>query len=169
MESLGFGPIETNNDPYWTEGFGPSTPIPIFGPTKCQISARPSAITGDRWKSSRLASYVPSPLRWTSTRISSSPAVLDLCKHIELLPYKGPLAVGQNAACRVEVVLADGRSVAMTKTDFDNDDGADGLEQRIERKFLNLSAALPEARQKILLTRLKSIERQENVAQILVL
>jgi len=23
MESLGFGPLETDNDPYWTEGFGP--------------------------------------------------------------------------------------------------------------------------------------------------
>jgi hypothetical protein len=94
---------------------------------------------------------------------------LDLCKRIELLPYEGPLAVGQNAACRVEAVLADGRSFAITKTDFDNGDGADGLKQRIERKFLNLSAALPEDRRKILLTRLKSIEQQENTAQILVL
>jgi 2-methylcitrate dehydratase PrpD len=98
-----------------------------------------------------------------------NPKILGLCKRIELLPYEGPLAIGHNAACRVEVVLADGRSFAITKTDFDNGDGADGLERRIERKFLNLSAALPEARQKILLTRLKSIERQENVAQILVL
>jgi 2-methylcitrate dehydratase PrpD len=97
------------------------------------------------------------------------PKILDLCQRIELRPYEGPMAIGHNASCRVEVMLAGGRSVAVTKTDFDDDDGAESLEQRVERKFMNLSAALPEDRQKLMLTRLKSIEQQENVAQILAL
>jgi isopenicillin N synthase-like dioxygenase len=32
MESLGFGPLETDNDPYWTEGFGPVHAHPNLWP-----------------------------------------------------------------------------------------------------------------------------------------
>jgi isopenicillin N synthase-like dioxygenase len=32
MESLGFGPLETNDDPYWTEGFGPVHAHPNLWP-----------------------------------------------------------------------------------------------------------------------------------------
>ncbi len=98
-----------------------------------------------------------------------NPKILDLCKRIELRPYEGAMAIGHNARCRVEVMLAGGRSVAATKTDFDDDDGAESLEQRVEEKFMKLSAAMSEDQQKLLLTRLKSIEQQENVAQILAL
>jgi len=100
---------------------------------------------------------------------TQNPEILDLCKRIELRPYGGSMAVGHNASCRLEVSLADGRSVAIAKTDFDNDDTAESLEQRIERKFLNLSAGLSEDQRKTLLTRLKSIEQLENVADILTL
>lgn len=79
------------------------------------------------------------------------------------------MAVGHNASCRLEVSLADGRSVAIAKTNLDNDDTAESLEQRIEHKFLNLSAGLSEDQRKTLLTRLKSIEQLENVADILTL
>jgi 2-methylcitrate dehydratase PrpD len=96
-----------------------------------------------------------------------NPAILDLCKRIELRPYQGPTALGHNASCRIEVTLADGRSVALAKTDFDDGDAAESLEQRIEQKFLKLSAGLPEDKRKALLARLQSIERQENIANML--
>jgi 2-methylcitrate dehydratase PrpD len=97
---------------------------------------------------------------------NQNPAILDLCKRIELRRYDEPMAVGHNASCRLKVFLADGRSVAITTTDFDNDDG-ESLEQRVERKFRNLSSGLPDDKQEILLTRLKAIEQQDNMARLL--
>ena len=97
------------------------------------------------------------------------PAILDLCKRIELRRYEGPMTVGHNASCRIEVFLADGRSAAIAKTDFDDGDGAESLEQRVQRKFLNLSTVLADDKRETLLERLKSIERQDNMAQLFVL
>jgi 2-methylcitrate dehydratase PrpD len=98
-----------------------------------------------------------------------NPAILDLCKRIELRRYEGRMAVGHNASCRIEVFLADGRSVAIAKTDFDEGDGDESLEQRVQRKFLNLSAALGDDKRQTLLARLKAIEHQDNMAQLLAL
>jgi 2-methylcitrate dehydratase PrpD len=97
---------------------------------------------------------------------NQNPAILDLCKRIELRRYDEPMAVGHNASCRLKVFLADGCSAAITTTDFDNDD-AESLEQRVERKFRNLSSGLADDKQEILLTRLKAIERQDNMARLL--
>lgn len=97
------------------------------------------------------------------------PAILDLCKRIELRRYDGPVAVGHNASCRIEVFLADGRTVAITKTEFDDGDDGESLEQRVQRKFLNLSAALADDKRATLLGRLKSIEHQDDMAQLLAL
>src|SRR5580704_5078309 len=94
------------------------------------------------------------------------PAILDLCRRVELRRYEGPLAVGHNASCRVEVVLKDGRSVAVAKTDFDDGDDEESLEQRIEQKFRNLSANLPDDKREALLVRLKSIEHQDDMARL---
>jgi hypothetical protein len=79
------------------------------------------------------------------------------------------MAVGHNASCRIEVLLADGRTVAVTTTEFDDGDGGESLEQRVQRKFMNLSAALADDKRKALLGRLKSIEQQDNMAQLLAL
>jgi 2-methylcitrate dehydratase PrpD len=97
------------------------------------------------------------------------PAILDLCKRIELRRYEGAMAVGHNASCRIEVFLADGRTAAIAKTDFDDGDGEESLEQRVQRKFMNLSAVLADDKRETLLGRLKSIEHQDNMAQLLVL
>lgn len=93
------------------------------------------------------------------------PAILDLCQRIELRRYAGATAAGDNATCRIEVLLNDGRSVAVAKTDFGDDDG-ESLEQRIERKFRNLSIGLPADKREALLARLKSIEQLDNVARL---
>lgn len=97
------------------------------------------------------------------------PAILDLCRRIELRRYEGAMAVGHNASCRIEVFLADGRTAAIAKTDFDDGDGEESLEQRVQRKFMNLSAVLADDKRETLLGRLKSIEHQDNMAQLLVL
>jgi 2-methylcitrate dehydratase PrpD len=97
------------------------------------------------------------------------PAILDLCKRIELRRHEAAMAVGHNASCRIEVFLDDGRTVAVTTTEFDDGDGGESLEQRVQRKFMNLSAVLADDKREALLDRLKSIEQQDNMAQLLVL
>lgn len=97
-----------------------------------------------------------------------NPAILDLCRRIELRRHAGTTAVGDNATCRIEVSLADGRTIAVAKTDFGDDDG-ESLAQRIERKFITLSSGLPDDKRQTLLARLDSIEQQGNMAQLFVL
>jgi len=96
------------------------------------------------------------------------PAILDLCRRIELRRYETPMAVGHNASCRIEVFLADGSTVAAVSSDF-GDDGNESLDARIEQKFLNLSAGLSQEQRQTLLGRLKSIEQQGNMAQLFAL
>ena len=98
-----------------------------------------------------------------------NPAILDLCRRIELRRYDGPVEVGHNASCRIEVFLADGRAVAIAKTDFDDGDDGESLEQRVQGKFLKLSDVLADDKRETLLVRLKSIEHQDNMAQLLAL
>jgi 2-methylcitrate dehydratase PrpD len=93
------------------------------------------------------------------------PAILDLCKRIELRRYGGPTAVGDNATCRIEVSLTDGRRVDVAKTDFGDDDG-ESLQARIERKFMTLSSGLPDQKRQALLARLNAIEQQDNIARL---
>ena len=95
-----------------------------------------------------------------------NPEITDLCKRIELRPYRGEMAVGHNATFRLEVSLADGRTVSLAKTDFDTDDAAESLDRRVERKFFTLSAGLPEQQRKALFARLQSIEGQDSMARI---
>lgn len=92
---------------------------------------------------------------------AQNPDILDMCKMIELRPYATPLAAGHNATCRLEVTLADGRSLAIGKTDVDEDDADEALERRIERKFFNLARGLPEAQRSELLARLNAIETRD--------
>ena len=47
MESLGFGPLETNDDPYWTEGYGPVHAHPNLWP---EGMAEFRTAIGDYWR-----------------------------------------------------------------------------------------------------------------------
>jgi 2-methylcitrate dehydratase PrpD len=96
---------------------------------------------------------------------SQDPKILELCKKIELRPYGKTIATGNNATCRLEITLADGRTLISSKTDFDEDDVSESPEKRVERKFLNLTNTLPAGRSAELLARLNAIERQ-NVAEL---
>jgi 2-methylcitrate dehydratase PrpD len=90
-----------------------------------------------------------------------NPQILDLCKKVELRPLQN----GGGASCRLAVTLTDGRSLAIADTELD-DDAGEGLAQRIERKYLNLTADFPDTWRRALLRRLQSIE-SENLAEIL--
>jgi 2-methylcitrate dehydratase PrpD len=91
---------------------------------------------------------------------NQDPRILDLCQRIELRPYATAIAAGHNATCRLEVALADGRTVSMSKTDVDENDTPETLQQRVEQKFLKLADCLPEDRRAKLLGRLRAIDEQ---------
>ena len=74
-------------------------------------------------------------------------------------------AAGHNATCRIEVTLADGRKLSAGNTDMVETDQADTVEQRVEKKFFNLTSSLPGDRPAELLARLKAIE-ERNVAKL---
>jgi 2-methylcitrate dehydratase PrpD len=96
---------------------------------------------------------------------NQDPKILELCEKIELRPYEKAIAAGNNATCRLEITLADGRMLVSSKTDFDEDDASETLERRVERKFSNLTNTLPAGRSAELLARLNAIE-QQNVAEL---
>jgi 2-methylcitrate dehydratase PrpD len=90
-----------------------------------------------------------------------NPEILELCKKIELRRHGATIAAGHNAACRLEVTLADGRSLAISKTDFDDGGSSETVEQRVERKFLKLANGLGDGRRSELLARMNAIEEHD--------
>lgn len=94
------------------------------------------------------------------------PEIIALCKRVELRPLAGIKSADRGITCRLEVTLTDGRSVAIDDARLDDDD-AGGLDQRIEQKFRNLTADLPDDWRLAVLRRLQSIE-SENLAEIFV-
>jgi len=91
--------------------------------------------------------------------------ILELCKKIQLRPYGKPIAAGHNTTYWLEVMLADGRKLSTNKTEMDEFDTAETVEQLVEKKFLNLASRLPDDRAAELLARLKAIE-ECNIAEI---
>ena len=49
---------------------------------------------------------------------NQDPKILELCKKIELRPYETAIAAGNNATCRLEVTLADGRTLVEQQNRF---------------------------------------------------
>ena len=87
------------------------------------------------------------------------PRILAICRKIELRSLAARADADYNAACGIEVTLADGRTLSATRTGLD-DDGADGdVTRRVEDKFRKLTSALPDDRRDALLARLKTIEQ----------
>jgi 2-methylcitrate dehydratase PrpD len=96
---------------------------------------------------------------------NQNPAILDLCQKIELQSYGTKIAAGYNATCRLDVTLADGRSVFISKSDMDEGLTSHGLEQRVEGKYAKLARCLPDDRRTELLGRLNAIA-ERNVAEL---
>ncbi len=89
---------------------------------------------------------------------NQNPDILDLCRRIELRPYGEAIAAGHNATCRVHVTLAGGRTLSIGKTDVDEADTPETVQQRVEQKFSKLADGLPESHRTALLARLNAIE-----------
>jgi 2-methylcitrate dehydratase PrpD len=89
---------------------------------------------------------------------NQNPKILEICRAIELRPYGTAIAAGLNTTCRLDVTLKDGRVLSVDKTDGDERDPAAAVEPLVEKKFFNLTSALPGDRPAELLARLKTIE-----------
>jgi 2-methylcitrate dehydratase PrpD len=87
-----------------------------------------------------------------------NPKILEMCRAIELRPHGTAIAPGLNTTCQLEVILKDGRTLSVGKADGDECETSAAVEQQIEKKFFNLTSALPAGRPAELLARLKAIE-----------
>jgi 2-methylcitrate dehydratase PrpD len=89
---------------------------------------------------------------------NQNPKILEICRAIELRPYGTALAAGLNSTCRLDVTLNDGRTLSIDKGDGDEHDAGAAIEPLVEKKFFNVTNALPDGRAAELLARLKTIE-----------
>jgi len=92
---------------------------------------------------------------------NQNPKILEICRAIELRPYGTAIAAGLNSTCRLDVTLKDGRVLSVDKTDGDERDPSATVEPLVEKKFFNLTGALPGNRPAELLARLKTIEDRD--------
>jgi 2-methylcitrate dehydratase PrpD len=92
---------------------------------------------------------------------NQNPKILEICRAIELRPYGTAIAAGLNSTCRLDVTLKDGRVLSVDKTDGDERDPSAAVEPLVEKKFFNLTGALPGNRPAELLARLKTIEDRD--------
>ena len=91
---------------------------------------------------------------------NQNPKILEICRAIELRPYGTAIAAGLNSTCRLDVTLKDGRVLSVDKADGDERDPSAAVEPLVEKKFFNLTSALPGDRPAGLLARLKTIEHR---------
>jgi 2-methylcitrate dehydratase PrpD len=89
---------------------------------------------------------------------NQNPKILEICRAIELRPYGTAIPAGLNSTCRLDVTLKDGRVLSVDKADGDERDPSAAVEPLVEKKFFNLTSALPGDRPAELLARLKTIE-----------
>jgi 2-methylcitrate dehydratase PrpD len=64
-------------------------------------------------------------------------------------------------ACRLHIVLKDGRALSIAKTDFEGTTTSPLSRQRLEQKFLKLSGVIPQEQRTELLARLNNLENQK--------
>jgi 2-methylcitrate dehydratase PrpD len=87
-----------------------------------------------------------------------NPGILDLSKRVALRPYEKTGPNNNDMACRLHVNLHDGRTLTQTKTDFEGTTTSPLSKERLEQKFLKLSACLSDANRITLLSRLRDLE-----------
>ncbi|MGB6538756.1 MAG: MmgE/PrpD family protein [Xanthobacteraceae bacterium] len=94
-----------------------------------------------------------------------NPRILDLCRRIELQPlHEGGQGGRKKPTCRLAVTLGDGRSYAIDDSGW-QDDSDEALQERVTRKYLQLTADFSDPWRAAVLKRLQSIER-ENLAEL---
>ncbi len=97
---------------------------------------------------------------------NQNPAILALCKKVELRPLSAAPSGAGKIACRLEITLRDGRVLSIDDTAL-HDGNAESVRQAsIEAKFRTLTADFPAAWRDELLGRLNAIENEKNVADL---
>jgi 2-methylcitrate dehydratase PrpD len=99
---------------------------------------------------------------------NQNPAILDLCKKVELRPLSAAGSGGRKPNCRLEITLRDGRVLAIDDTVLDDGNAESVREARVEEKFRTLTADFPKSWRNELLQRLQAIEHANNVADLFV-
>ena len=97
---------------------------------------------------------------------NQNPAILALCKKVELRLLSAAPAGARKIACRLEITLRDGRVLSIDDTAL-HDGNAESVRQAsVEAKFRTLTADFPAAWRDELLGRLNAIENEKNVAAL---
>jgi 2-methylcitrate dehydratase PrpD len=99
---------------------------------------------------------------------NQNPAILELCKKVELRPLTAAASGGRKPNCQLEITLRDGRSLAIDDTVLDDANADSERQQRVEEKFRTLTADYPQAWRNELLRRLQAIENETNVAELFI-
>lgn len=90
---------------------------------------------------------------------NQNPAILELARRVELLPYAKAGANNNDMACRLHITLNDGRTLSIARTDFEGTTTSPLTRERLEQKFLKLSSSvLGERERTALLARLNDLE-----------
>jgi 2-methylcitrate dehydratase PrpD len=97
-----------------------------------------------------------------------NPAILDLCKKVELRPLSAAPSGARKPNCRLEITLRDGRTLAIDDTVLDDGNAESVREARVEEKFRTLTADFPQSWRDELLHRLQALEQENNIAELFV-
>ncbi len=90
---------------------------------------------------------------------NQNPAILELAKRVELVPYAKDGPNNNDMACRLHITLNDGRTLRIARTDFEGTTTSPLTRERLEQKFLKLSSTvLGEHERGELLARLNALE-----------
>jgi 2-methylcitrate dehydratase PrpD len=89
---------------------------------------------------------------------NQNPAILELARRVELRPYSKQGLNNNDMACRLHITLKDGRTLGIARTDFEGTSTSPLSCERLEQKFLKLSAVIAEKKRAELLSRLNNLE-----------
>jgi 2-methylcitrate dehydratase PrpD len=89
---------------------------------------------------------------------NQNPAILALAKRVALRPYAKDGPNNNDMACRLHITLNDGRTLSIARTDFEGTTTSPLSRERLEQKFLKLSAVIPDVQRMELLARLNALE-----------
>jgi 2-methylcitrate dehydratase PrpD len=94
------------------------------------------------------------------------PAILELCKKVELRPLAAAASGVRQPNCRLEIRLRDSRTLSIDDTALDDGNAESVRQASVEAKFRSLTAGFPETWRDELLDRLNAIENEQNVAAL---
>ncbi len=95
-----------------------------------------------------------------------NPAILELCRKVELRPLSAAPSGARKPGCRLEIALRDGCSLSIEDIDLYDGNAESVRQASVEAKFRTLTADCPRAWRDELLGRLNAIENEKSVAAL---